>query len=408
MATIFFLSDKVLVTFYYYSVVLLLKIIHPEDLKRRSFGKRMQSDSVHIAMAEVSGASPQRRFKGMYSEYAARLRSRESFKKEVGFRLYMSTVQAFSRALIVLVFVTLAVTAGGFYGSSAFLRKANDLGRQCSSGRGKAPAHFQRLKFAMVTCSDGSSTIPGRSFEGVMEMVAPNKKSYVKKHGYDFIDASNLLDPSRPPSWSKILAVKEQISKYDWVFWNDADSAVTNPDIKLEDIIFSVVGDVKPEDMPDFIVTEDVTGVNAGMFFFRNSDWSRQFLDRWWDQTDFIQPFGQSKSGDNTALKHLINVMDKEEFKRHVRVPEMQCLFNSNLWRPSWRSCHRLITVTKAVWQGVYARGDFMVHLAGLNDKSKWMRNVLRETGTWRDPIEKHYSTTEILKSRKELLAPSL
>jgi len=182
----------------------------------------MQSDSVHIAMAEVSGASPQRRFKGMYSEYAARLRSRESFKKEVGFRLYMSTLQAFSRALIVLVFVSLALTALGFYGSSAFLRKANDLGRQCSAGRGSAPAHFQRLKFAMVTCSDGSSTIPGRSFEGVMEMVAPNKKAYVKKHGYDFIDASYLLDPSRPPSWSKILAVKEQISKYDWVFWNDA------------------------------------------------------------------------------------------------------------------------------------------------------------------------------------------
>ena len=179
-----------------------------------------------------------------------------------------------------------------------------------------------------------------------------------------------------------------------------------------EDIIYSVVGDVKVEEMPDFIVTEDVTGVNAGifiglfstpiymlesavlfllfvfkpillvnfpiflricaekvsnslsslrliflecdagMFFFRSSDWSRQFLDRWWNQTGFIQPFGQSKSGDNTALKHLISFMDKDEFKRHVRVPEMQCLFNSNLWRPSWRSCHRLITVTKAVWQG--------------------------------------------------------
>lgn len=191
--------------------------------------------------------------------------------------------------------------------------------------------------------------------------------------------------------------------------------------------------------MSFLVAVSDALSCNAGMFFFRNSDWSRQFLDRWWDQTDFIQPFGQSKSGDNTALKHLINVMDKEEFKRHVRVPEMQCLFNSNLWRPSWRSCHRLITVTKAVWQGrlsylllwepfvtdypfrdmisnirlliagVYARGDFMVHLAGLNDKSKWMRNVLRETGTWKDPIEKHYSTTPILKSRKELpMAPSL
>jgi hypothetical protein len=34
-----------------------------------------------------------------------------------------------------------------------------------------------------------------------------------------------------------------------------------------EDIIYSVVGDVRFEDMPDFIVTEDVTGVNAGMFY---------------------------------------------------------------------------------------------------------------------------------------------
>lgn len=33
-----------------------------------------------------------------------------------------------------------------------------------------------------------------------------------------------------------------------------------------EDIIFSVVGDVKLEEMPDFIVSEDVTGVNAGIY----------------------------------------------------------------------------------------------------------------------------------------------
>lgn len=31
-----------------------------------------------------------------------------------------------------------------------------------------------------------------------------------------------------------------------------------------EDIIDSIVGDAAFEDMPDFIVTEDVTGVNAG------------------------------------------------------------------------------------------------------------------------------------------------
>jgi hypothetical protein len=35
-----------------------------------------------------------------------------------------------------------------------------------------------------------------------------------------------------------------------------------------EDIIYSVVGDTAFEDMPDFIVSEDVTGVNAGTLLF--------------------------------------------------------------------------------------------------------------------------------------------
>lgn len=187
----------------------------------------MQNDSVYIAMAEATGVSPQRRFKGMYSEYAARLRSRESFKKEVGFRHYGPAFQTVSRAFLVLFVITLVISALGFFGSSHLLRRANDLGRHCCSRRGSAPAHFQRFKFAMVTCSDGSSTIPGRSFEGVMEMVAPNKKAYVRRHGYDFIDASSLLDATRPPSWSKILAVKEHLSQYDLVFWNDAVSFPT-------------------------------------------------------------------------------------------------------------------------------------------------------------------------------------
>lgn len=29
--------------------------------------------------------------------------------------------------------------------------------------------------------------------------------------------------------------------------------------------------------------------------------------------------------------------------------------------------------------EGVYAKGDFMVHLAGLNDKKKWVKKVLED-----------------------------
>jgi mannan polymerase II complex MNN10 subunit len=74
----------------------------------------------------------------------------------------------------------------------------------------------------MVTCQDDGNRNPGRSFEGLSQLVTPNKLSYAKRHGYRFIDASPLLDRSRPPSWSKILAVRHHLAHYDWVFWNDA------------------------------------------------------------------------------------------------------------------------------------------------------------------------------------------
>ncbi|KAH7288561.1 hypothetical protein KP509_31G031500 [Ceratopteris richardii] len=259
------------------------------------------------------------------------------------------------KPIVILVIIMIVLSAILIYGSGLLLERANFLGRQCVDLKVSKQRHSSasKFKFAMVTCQDGGKGVPGRSFEGLADLVSPNKRSYAKRHGYDFIDASSLLDRSRPPSWSKILAVRKHLPHYDWVFWNDADSLVTNPTIALDDIIDSIVGSIDFENMPDFIVTEDVTGINAGMFFFRNSTWSIHFLDRWWNQTSFVRPFGQRKSGDNDALKFLINDMQHEERKRHVRIPSMQCVFNSNPWLPTWKSGHRLMTLTKTVWKGL-------------------------------------------------------
>ena len=35
--------------------------------------------------------------------------------------------------------------------------------------------------------------------------------------------------------------------------------------------------------------------------------------------------------------------------------------------------------VVKNVMPGVYSKGDFMVHLAGLNDKKTWIKKILRD-----------------------------
>nr|CAD1819005.1 unnamed protein product [Ananas comosus var. bracteatus] len=201
-----------------------------------------------------------------------------------------------------------------------------------------------------------------------MEAVGANKRAYAARMGYDFADAgAAAVDPSRPPNWSKIPAVRSRLPFYHWIFWNDA-----------ENILYAVIGHDDYCASPDLVVTEDFNGVNSGVFFVRRSEWSEWFLDAWWNQTSFIR-FGSTKSGDNAAMKHLIDSLPPEEARAHVRVSPMQCLFNSYPWFPSWKSVYRLIFYPWTTWKGAYSDGDFLVHLAGLDDKKGWIAKILQE-----------------------------
>ncbi|KAG0457474.1 hypothetical protein HPP92_022631 [Vanilla planifolia] len=217
-----------------------------------------------------------------------------------------------------------------------------------------------------------------RSFRGMMATVGDNKRSYASRMGYDLADAHHLIDPDRPPSWSKIPAVRSQLPSHEWVFWNDADTVITNSDISLENVLHAVIGHMDFDASPDFVATEDVNGINAGVFFVKRSKWSENFLDAWWNQTSFVR-FGSTKSGDNDALKQLIKRLPPHELRAHMRISPMQCLFNSYPWYPSLKSLYQIISSPRAVWKGVYSSGDFMVHLAGLDDKKELAARIISD-----------------------------
>lgn len=290
--------------------------------------------------------------------------------------------------LLLALFSTLFFLAS-LHICATVLRCANELGRRCMPSTSaysdiSSSATTRTPKIAMVSLSqeesgDGEGRPPQRrSFRGVMAAVGGNKREYAARMGYDFVDAHDLVDPSRPPSWSKILAVRSQLPSHDWVFWNDADTVVTNPDISLENILLGVIGKADFDTAPDLVVTKDVNGINAGVFFIRRSKWSENFLQTWWNQTSFVQ-FGSTKSGDNDALKYLIRNLSSDELRDHVQISPMQCLFNSYPWHPSWKSLYQLIFSSGAVWKGAYSKGDFMVHLAGLDDKKGWVARIIQE-----------------------------
>ena len=160
-------------------------------------------------------------FFSLPKDYLTMIRTHFLYKKDPWWPL------RFFKSIALLVSMVILISSSLLYGSGVLLERANYLGRQCfdvkgNTGIGGHNPSAKRYKFAMVTCQDGGNGVPGRSFEGLSELVTPNKVSYAKRHGYEFIDASHLLDRNRPPSWSKILAVRKYLADYDWVFWNDA------------------------------------------------------------------------------------------------------------------------------------------------------------------------------------------
>eukprot|EP00198_Chlamydomonas_reinhardtii_P000258 XP_001689593.1 protein with potential galactosyl transferase activity [Chlamydomonas reinhardtii] len=182
-------------------------------------------------------------------------------------------------------------------------------------------------------------------FSDLLDLTGPVFAEYAALHGYTYADASGLMDASRPASWSKILAVLSALDAYDWVMWVDADILITNTSMPLERLLpAAAAGDpLNQPSGPDFILTEDAAGVNAGVWLMRGRGcaWCRSFLARWWSLSGFIRTDAASgKSGDNDALKHMIATMDPDELAAHVGFAP-QCAFNSYLWRSSPRTWGR-------------------------------------------------------------------
>jgi hypothetical protein len=78
----------------------------------------------------------------------------------------------------------------------------------------------------------------------------------------------------------------------------------------------------------------------------------------------FVQAAGDTKSGDNDALKHLLATMSPAEKARRIAVPP-QCSLNSYLWRPSVRQWTRWLISSGKIRSGIWRPGHLLVHLAG-------------------------------------------
>eukprot|EP00039_Didymoeca_costata_P012390 m.178499 g.178499 ORF g.178499 m.178499 type:complete len:145 (-) comp15468_c0_seq1:49-483(-) len=108
---------------------------------------------------------------------------------------------------------------------------------------------------------------PGKD-DDLVRISFPNKKEYCKIHGYYFsVNQGYQLPSEEPPAFAKIDLLLRSLERFDWVMWMDADTIITNMSIP-----------VAPLCTHDFVIAKDHFGINTGIMCWRNSEWSRHFL----------------------------------------------------------------------------------------------------------------------------------
>ena len=115
------------------------------------------------------------------------------------------------------------------------------------------------------------------------------------------------------PRWNKIKILlnilSEQALNSEYVVWVDADLIVLDFGLKLE-----VVGSFYPE--ANIIISKDMKSAtyisNSGFMIVRNSNWSKDFLDQWWNSYD------RKKCCDQNVLTWLYDKMSSDEKKNIV------------------------------------------------------------------------------------------
>jgi len=123
--------------------------------------------------------------------------------------------------------------------------------------------------------------------------------------------------------------------------WVDSDVILANPNIKLETFLPS-----EKMDLVHFIVSDDLNGLNCGVFFIRVHPWSLNLLMRAYSYFYYHQDRYLLFADQSSINNVLTGSSDTEE--HYIIVP--QYWFNRYI--------------------GDKEKGEFLVHLAGESEKS--------------------------------------
>lgn len=112
------------------------------------------------------------------------------------------------------------------------------------------------------------------NYKDMADITLPGKEEYAARHGYRLFVQLDGWDLTKQIGMEKcrlLEIIMDQNPDVEWFWWTGTDCLITNHTITLESLI---------DENFHFIVCKDDGGINADVFFIRNSEEGKRYLKR--------------------------------------------------------------------------------------------------------------------------------
>ena len=189
--------------------------------------------------------------------------------------------------------------------------------------------------------------------EEIIHNITANHLGWAEAWGYRYCQFRGILDWSRPPPWSKVVALASvlECTESEWVMWIDIDAIFATVSVSLAGVLAAIEQGENEARIArkDALFSQNFRAsdgpLNSGVFLLRNTPYSAQLLQRIYNNVTLEvvhHPWWENK-----ALNDFFTE-ERDEFEEHcLAVP------------PRWFNQHRRL----------FQPGDLVVHYAGMHNR---------------------------------------
>jgi hypothetical protein len=122
-------------------------------------------------------------------------------------------------------------------------------------------------------------------------------KKYCEMHGFDIIKSDKRYYKNRKPQYERIPLIYDNLEKYDYVIWIDADAYfyLDSPDISILIEKYSNYNFILSGDQFDYnfinqsINRKETSIINSGVIIVKNSEYSKKVIQHWMTSDELLQ-----------------------------------------------------------------------------------------------------------------------